>query len=119
MDTFTSNATEIDTLSTRYAELENAMTLGNTDSSVLAEYRDIANQLGEILPNIVTGEDEFGNKIIGSSEALKIKIGLLKEQQALEAQSAEQVAQEERDDNINTRKKTISSLEKEQKKYSA
>ncbi|WP_107924848.1 peptidoglycan DD-metalloendopeptidase family protein [Lysinibacillus parviboronicapiens] len=115
LDTFTSNATEIDTLSTRYAELENAMTLGNTDSSVLAEYRDIANQLGEILPNIVTGEDEFGNKIIGSSEALKIKIGLLKEQQALEAQSAEQVAQEERDDNINTRKKTISSLEKEQK----
>ncbi|MET4561033.1 murein DD-endopeptidase MepM/ murein hydrolase activator NlpD [Lysinibacillus parviboronicapiens] len=111
LDTFTSNATEINTLSTRYAELENAMSLGNTDLSVLAEYREISNQLGEILPHIVTGEDEFGNKIIGSSEALKIKIGLLKEQQAIEAQLAGQVAQEDRNEDIQVRKKTISELE--------
>ncbi len=114
LESFTSNATEINTLSTRYAELENAMTLGNTDSSVLAEYRDIANQMGGILPHIVTGEDEFGNKTIGSSEALKIKIGLLKEQQAIEAQLAGQVAQEDRNEDIQVRKKTISKLENRQ-----
>lgn len=115
LNSFTSNASEIDTLSTRYAELEKAMSLGNTDVSVLAEYREISNQIGEILPHIVTGEDEFGNNIIGSAEALKVKIGLLKEQQVIEAQLAGQKAQEDRNEDIKVRKKSISKLEGRQR----
>ncbi|WP_421926258.1 peptidoglycan DD-metalloendopeptidase family protein [Lysinibacillus capsici] len=108
---YTSNASEIDTQFEKYYQLENAIELGNTDPSVFSEYQEISNRLGEILPNLVTQEDEFGNKIIGSAEALKVKIGLLKEQQAIEAEIANQAIQDKRNDNIDTRKRSISDLE--------
>ncbi|MGG2080538.1 peptidoglycan DD-metalloendopeptidase family protein [Lysinibacillus pakistanensis] len=115
LNAYTSNAKEIDGIVNKYAQLEKSMALGNADPTVLAEYQDISNQLGELLPNIVAHEDEYGNKIIGSSEALKVKIELLKEQQALEAQMAEQEAKEKRDENIDTRKGAISDLKDKQK----
>lgn len=108
---YTSNASEIDTQFEKYYQLENAIELGNTDPSVISEYQEISNRLGEILPNLVTQEDEFGNKIIGSAEALKVKIGLLKEQQAIEAEIANQAIQDKRNDDIDTRKRSISDLE--------
>ncbi len=115
MKSYSSNANEINSQVDRYTQLEKSMALGNADPTVLAEYQDISNQLGELLPNIVAHEDEYGNKIIGSSEALKVKIELLKEQQALEAQMAEQEAKEKRDENIDTRKGAISDLKDKQK----
>ncbi len=115
LNSYTAHSSEIDGLVSRYDQLEDAIAMGNTDTSILAEYRDISNQLAEFLPNLVNGEDEFGNKIVGSSEALKVKIGLLKEQQVIAAQLAEQAANDDRDDNIKTRKKTISKLESKQK----
>ncbi|SCY65178.1 peptidoglycan DD-metalloendopeptidase family protein [Lysinibacillus fusiformis] len=108
---YTSNASEIDTQFEKYYQLENAIELGNTDPSVISEYQEISNRLGEILPNLVTQEDEFGNKIIGSAEALKVKIGLLKEQQAIEAEIANQAIQDKRNDDIDIRKRSISDLE--------
>ncbi|MFJ6207292.1 peptidoglycan DD-metalloendopeptidase family protein [Lysinibacillus sp. NPDC092081] len=114
VDSYAANAPDIDSLTSRYAELEKSIALGNTDPSILTEYQEISNQLGEMLPHIVAREDEFGNKIIGSSEALKVKIGLLKEQQAIESQIAEQAAKEKRDDDIKIRKTSISELEDEQ-----
>ncbi|MDD1502581.1 peptidoglycan DD-metalloendopeptidase family protein [Lysinibacillus sp. CNPSo 3705] len=110
VDSYIANAPDIDSLTSRYGELEKSIALGNTDSSILTEYQEISNQLGEILPHIVAREDEFGNKIIGSSEALKVKIELLKEQQAIESQIAEQAAKEKRDEDIKIRKKSISDL---------
>ncbi|MFJ8086910.1 peptidoglycan DD-metalloendopeptidase family protein [Lysinibacillus sp. NPDC095746] len=114
VDSYTANAPDINSLTSRYAELEKSITLGNTDPSILTEYQEISNQLGEILPHIVAREDEFGNKIIGSSDALKVKIELLKEQQAIESQIAEQAAKEKRDEDIKIRKTSISELEDEQ-----
>ncbi|WP_249659960.1 peptidoglycan DD-metalloendopeptidase family protein [Lysinibacillus fusiformis] len=111
LKSYTSNASEIDSQLEKYAQLENAMALGNTDPSVMTEYQEISNRLGEILPNIVAQEDEFGNKIIGSADALRVKIGLLKEQQIIEAEIANIAAQDKRNDDIDTRKKSISDLE--------
>lgn len=114
VDSYAANAPDIDSLTSRYAELEKSISLGNTDPSILTEYQEISNELGEMLPHIVAREDEFGNKIIGSSEALKVKIELLKEQQAIESQIAEQAAKEKRDEDIKIRKTSISELEDEQ-----
>lgn len=113
VESYAANAPDIESLTSRYAELEKSLALGNTDPSILTEYQEIANQLGEMLPHIVAREDEFGNKIIGSSEALKVKIELLKEQQAIESQIAEEAAKEKRDEDIKTRKGSISDLEDE------
>ena len=111
LKSYTSNVSEIDRQLEKYSQLENAMALGNTDPSVMIEYQEISNRLGEILPNIVAQEDEFGNKIIGSADALRVKIGLLKEQQTIEAEIANIAAQDKRNDDIDTRKKSISDLE--------
>ncbi|MGE7916528.1 peptidoglycan DD-metalloendopeptidase family protein [Lysinibacillus xylanilyticus] len=113
VESYADNAPDIESLTSRYAELEKSIALGNTDPSILTEYQEIANQLGEMLPHIVAREDEFGNKIIGSSEALKVKIELLKEQQAIESQIAEKAAKEKRDEDVKIRKKSISNLEDE------
>ena len=78
VDSYAANAPDIDSLTSRYAELEKSISLGNTDPSILTEYQEISNELGEMLPHIVAREDEFGNKIIGSSEALKVKSNYLK-----------------------------------------
>ena len=111
LKSYTSNVSEIDRQLEKYSQLENAMALGNTDPSVMIEYQEISNRLGEILPNIVAQEDEFGNKIIGSADALRVKIGLLKEQQIIQAEIANIAAQDKRNDDIDTRKKSISDLE--------
>lgn len=113
LKSYSSNANEINSQVDRYTQLEKSMALGNADPTVLAEYQDISNQLGELLPNIVAHEDEYGNKIIGSSEALKVKIDLLKEQQALETQIAGEATKEKRNEDIKTRKGAISDLEDE------
>lgn len=113
LKSYSSNANEINSQVDRYTQLEKSMALGNADPTVLAEYQDISNRLGELLPHIVAHEDEYGNKIIGSSEALKVKIDLLKEQQALETQIAGEAAKEKRNEDIKTRKGAISNLEEE------
>lgn len=113
LKSYSSNANEINSQVDRYTQLEKSMALGNADSTVLAEYQDISNRLGELLPHIVAHEDEYGNKIIGSSEALKVKIDLLKEQQALETQIAGEATKEKRNEDIKTRKGAISDLEDE------
>lgn len=115
LNAFTSNANEIDGMVNKYAQLEKSMALGNADPTVLADYQEISNRLGELLPHIVNHEDEYGNKIIGSSEALRVKIELLKEQRALESQIAEKETKEKRDENIDTRKGAISDLKDKQK----
>ncbi|MGE7113080.1 peptidoglycan DD-metalloendopeptidase family protein [Lysinibacillus sp. NPDC047702] len=113
LKSYSSNANEINSQVDRYTQLEKSMALGNADPTVLAEYQDISNRLGELLPHIVAHEDEYGNKIIGSSEALKVKIELLKEQQALETQIAGEATKEKRNEDIKTRKGAISDLEDE------
>lgn len=113
LKSYSSNANEINSQVDRYTQLEKSMALGNADPTVLAEYQDISNRLGELLPHIVAHEDEYGNKIIGSSEALKVKIDLLKEQQALETQIAGEATKEKRNEDIKTRKGAISDLEDE------
>ncbi|WP_286924021.1 MULTISPECIES: peptidoglycan DD-metalloendopeptidase family protein [Lysinibacillus] len=113
LKSYSSNANEINSQVDRYTQLEKSMALGNADPTVLAEYQDISNRLGELLPHMVAHEDEYGNKIIGSSEALKVKIELLKEQQALETQIAGEATKEKRNEDIKTRKGAISDLEDE------
>ncbi|KOS61418.1 peptidoglycan DD-metalloendopeptidase family protein [Lysinibacillus agricola] len=102
LNSYSQNATDIDELSKKYEELEKKMALSNVDSKTINEYRDIQNEIGTKLPSLVTGEDSYGNKLIGTSDALKVKIDLLKQQLEIDKQIADAEANKKRNEDIDT-----------------
>lgn len=87
-DSYKNNEQAIDSLVLKYEELNNKMQEPNPDNKTIAEYRDIQNEIAELLPSLASGVDAYGNKIILSHEALRIKIDLLKEELAVEKEKA-------------------------------
>lgn len=109
LNSYSQNASNIDELSKKYEELEEKMALPNVDSKTINEYRDIQNEIGTKLPSLVTGEDSYGNKLIGTSNALKVKIDLLKQQLEIDKQIAEAEANSRRNEDIETYNSDMSS----------
>lgn len=89
LNSYGQNADKIDELVGRYEELNTIQQNGKLDNTQLAEYRDIQNEIATLMPSLVTGEDKYGNKLIGSAEYIKIKTDLLKEQLAVEKEKAQ------------------------------
>jgi len=88
LNTYDQNSETIDSLIPKYERLSEIVNNGNADNITLAEYRDIQNELATLMPSLATGEDEYGKKMVGSTEAIKIKTELLKEQLAIEKEKA-------------------------------
>ncbi len=84
LDTYNQNSITIDSLIPKYERLSEIVNNGNADNNTLAEYRDIQNELATLLPSLATGEEEYGKKMVGSVESIKIKTALLKEQLEIE-----------------------------------
>ncbi|MFJ7648597.1 peptidoglycan DD-metalloendopeptidase family protein [Lysinibacillus sp. NPDC097279] len=87
LNTYDHNSSTIDSLIPKYERLSEIVNNGNADNITLAEYRDIQNELATLLPSLATGEEEYGKKMVGSVEAIKIKTALLKEQLAIEKEN--------------------------------
>lgn len=100
MNSYTSNASELDSLIVKYGKLSEAMKYDVGNTELMAEYRDVQNQIGNLMPSLITGEDAYGNKIVDTYEALKIKTDLLKEQIALEKEKALAEERATREDKI-------------------
>ncbi|WP_341302242.1 peptidoglycan DD-metalloendopeptidase family protein [Lysinibacillus sp. FSL H8-0500] len=103
---YSQNAETIDSLIPKYERLSKIVNDGNADNNTLKEHENIQNQLANLLPSLAASEDEYGKKIVGSAEAIKIKTQLLKEQQAIENKAAS--AKE-----VEARKATITKNEEE------
>lgn len=82
------NADTIDKLLPKYERLHEIVNNGNADTNTLSEYYDIQNKLTTLLPSLISDEDEYNRKIVGSVESVKIKTELLKEQLAIEKEKA-------------------------------
>ncbi|MGE7840772.1 phage tail tape measure protein [Lysinibacillus sp. NPDC093712] len=104
LNSYGQNADKIDELVNRYEELNKVQQNGELDNTQLAEYRDIQNEIATLMPSLVTGEDKYGNKLIGSAEYIRIKTDLLKEHLAVEKEKAQL-------EESNTRKDRISANE--------
>lgn len=102
MDSFKANRAELNELSKEYARLEAKQNSTGLDTTEMEEYRDIANQIGAMMPSLVQSEDAYGNKVLGSAEALKTRISLLEQQVALEEKSAKDEADKKRAGDIET-----------------
>ncbi|WP_107838611.1 peptidoglycan DD-metalloendopeptidase family protein [Metasolibacillus meyeri] len=88
LNSYSNNEQAIDSFVLKYEKLNNKMQEPNPDNKTIAEYRDIQNEITQLLPSLASGVDAYGNKVILSHEALKIKIDLLKEELDIEKEKA-------------------------------
>jgi TP901 family phage tail tape measure protein len=78
------NRSGIQSLSKEYETLGNKIKSGVFDTKDIERYKKVTNELAQLMPDLVTGEDQYGNKIIGSNEKIKSKIELLEKQTAVQ-----------------------------------
>lgn len=103
-DSFKSHEKSIEELADQYEKYEQKISSGHYDVQDLQQFNDIRRQLASLMPTLITGEDAYGNKIIGTSASVKEQIKLLKEQletqKQVDAIKKEKEVKKEYDDSI-------------------
>lgn len=112
-DSYKSNKKSVDELIDRYSVLEDKMRNGDSSKSTLQEHAEVADKLGSMMPSLVQGEDTYGQKVIGSSDAIRVRVEMLQRQLDIQEKIAEAEAREKRDENIDTYKDSIDDSQKE------
>lgn len=76
------NGKEINLLASRYETLQDIMRTGTEKekTEVADEYLAVQNKLAELMPNLSTGEDEYGNAVLGNATILENRIKLIERQ---------------------------------------
>ena len=76
------NGEEIKELASRYETLQSIMRTGTEKekTEVADEYLAVQNKLAELMPNLSTGEDEYGNAVLGNATILENRIKLIEKQ---------------------------------------
>lgn len=80
LDTYKQGKDNIDDLSKSYEKYEKVINSGDYSLEDLSEFNRIRNEIAEIMPNMIIGEDSYGNKIIKSSEEIRKQNELLERQ---------------------------------------
>lgn len=97
-DSYKEGRDDVSRLVSEYEKLEKVIASGIYDTTDLERYAKIKNELGQLMPSLVTGEDQYGNSIIGSSEYIKAKTDLLEKQLVIQEKiNAAQKTQEVQD----------------------
>lgn len=108
---YSDNENAIAKLTARYTELSEKGS--KISSEEYQELLQVQNKLGELLPSLKTGEDEYGNSVLISSIQAKTKVEILKEELELQKQLNEERAKEEQKESEKTAKETIESGKKD------
>lgn len=109
---YSDNETAITELTKKYTELseeQKGLSLSGKElsSEKYQELLDVQNKLGDLLPQLKKGEDEYGNSILVSSQITETKIALLKEELEIQRKLNEEKIKEEQEESEKTAKKTI------------
>lgn len=112
-DSYKSNKKSVDELIERYSVLEDKMRNGDSSKTTLQEHAEVADKLGSMMPSLVQGEDTYGRKVVGSSDAIRVRVEMLQRQLDIQEKIAEAEAREKRDENIDTYKDSIKDSQKE------
>lgn len=108
------NKKEVSSLADEFSELQSVINSGNYDDKTMSEYLAVQNELAELVPQLKIGEDEYGNALIGTSEVVKGRIELAKEQIAIEKELNAVKAKEESDTRIKNASKDFNKADKKQ-----
>ncbi|MFJ3387497.1 phage tail tip lysozyme [Lysinibacillus sp. NPDC086135] len=111
---YADNEKAIDSLLVKYDNLSkesrNLNSVGKElDSTKYKELLDTQNELGKLMPDLVKGEDEYGNKVLISATQAKTKIEILQQELEIQKQLNEEKAKEEREKSEKTARKIIKS----------
>ena len=79
-DSYKSNKKSVDELIERYSVLEDKMRNGDSSKTTLQEHAEVADKLGSMMPSLVQGEDTYGRKVVGSSDAIRVRVEMLQRQ---------------------------------------
>lgn len=79
-DTFKANKDELNELVSVYGQLQGKIKDGTIDDEGMKKYQETANQIGQIMPSLIVSEDTYGNKVLGSADALATKLKLIEDQ---------------------------------------
>lgn len=109
------NKDQITELVAKYEEYSNKLksTNDNLGTEELKEYSNIKNELANLMPSLVIGEDQYGNKILVSSDAIKEKTKLLERQLEIQKEIDERARRKEVEENYETALKDIEDAKKE------
>ncbi|MFF5816713.1 phage tail tip lysozyme [Lysinibacillus capsici] len=119
LESYGQNSDTLDELVPKYERLSEIVNKGHADNSTLTEYHNIQNEIANLLPSLAAGEDELGNKVIGSSDALKVKLELLKEQLEIEKEKKDIEETNNRDKRIPVNEKELVDISKQKNKLFA
>ncbi|AZV43740.1 hypothetical protein BAOM_3131 [Peribacillus asahii] len=108
---------DVESLTKEYEKYEELISTGefgvDYDATDIEKYRSIANDLAKIMPELVIGEDQYGNKLIGSSERIKAKTADLEKQLAIQEKLDAIQRKEEVETNYDNSKKDLKDRQKE------
>src|SRR5690606_35683951 len=79
-NSYKANQEDVKNLSAQYERLSKTIGSGEYSNEDLQKFFSIRSQLANLMPELVTGEDQYGNKLIGSSEKIKAQIALIEKQ---------------------------------------
>lgn len=101
-ESYKQNSKEIDSLAQHYNELQKIIDSGNYDSSTMKDYLDTQSKLAELLPSLKTGEDNYGNSLVGNASIVQARIDLTKQQLAVQKELNAEKEKEKTNDRIDT-----------------
>jgi TP901 family phage tail tape measure protein len=110
-DSFKQNKNDIIQLTSEYEKYDKLIRNGDYKLEDLREFNRIRNQIAQLMPELILGEDQYGNKIIGTSEHVKARIKLLERQLELQERIEAQQKKEEVQKNYDVAKDQLKDLE--------
>ncbi len=115
MLSFKENRDSIASLTEQYMEYEKKINSGQYTTDDLEKYTELTDKLANAMPSLVIGEDQYGNKILASSEFIKAKTEQLEKQLAIQEKIDAREQKETAQKDYNTAKDGLKEYKKEQK----
>src|SRR5690606_7184184 len=113
---YASNKTEINSLVSEYEKLNAKAQSGGLSAEEEERYKDVVQQLSELMPSVVESIDSKGNAHLRSADAIKEEINYLEKLNSLEASNFVESFSDELDeinDKISQTKLRIREIENE------
>lgn len=111
LDTYSQNKSSLSELVDQYDKLDKKLASGNFSNEDLKKHKDVAREISTLMPGLIVGEDQYGNKIIGSSERIRAKTELLDKQLQVQQKIDAIQKQEKVKDNYESSKKNLDKLQ--------
>jgi hypothetical protein len=83
-ESYKASKNEVGVLAEEYERLSEVVSKQDYKLEDLQEFNSVRNELARLMPELVVGEDQYGNKILGSSEKIRSQIDLLEKQIAVQ-----------------------------------